>query len=106
MRVLVITTDPAFFTVAHGLAGAMGYVATRVTALGTMPAPAPDDLVVLDFGRLPPGELPPTDLLRTVVFVGAADEPMARARAASFGAVYARASLATELPRLIADFAV
>jgi len=103
MRLLIVTADPAFFTVARGIAGAMGHNAIRAH---DGDAANPADLLLIDAAR-PPGELPQvTDPMRTVVCVGGEDEAAQRAAAGRLGTLVARRDLASELPRLIADFAL
>jgi hypothetical protein len=104
--VCVMTGDLIFFSAVEGVAGAMGHRARQVTAPDAIGTPG---LVVLDFASLPvefAALRPVVDPLRAAAFIPHVDvAAFATARASGLAHVHRRAALATELPRILAEYA-
>lgn len=106
MDVCVLSKDLMFFSAVEGVAGAMGHPARQVESIDAIGEPG---LLIVDLGSLDaePGDVALAfDPMRTAVFaphvkVGA----FTGSRAAGIAHVYRRGALATELPRLLAEYA-
>lgn len=106
MDVCVLTADPGFFTVVHGLAGAMHHRAHRLDE-GT--SPLPGSLLVVDAHT--PGTHAAAagftfDPVYAVAFAPLGTAAERDVRRAGISRVFARSTLADELPRLFNEFAV
>ena len=102
----VLTSDPGFFTVVHGLGGATGHRAFNASdgEMRTIPATA---LFIVDGHTAAEAIGGYTfDTTRTVGFIPAAGDPQGRLRTAGVARAFPRGTLADELPRLFAEFAV
>lgn len=106
MDVCVLSKDLMFFSAVEGVAGAMGHRARQVETTEEVGAP---DLLVVDLGSLeaePQAIASAFDPMRTAVFAPHVKaEAFTGSRAAGIAHVYRRGALATELPRLLAEYA-
>ncbi len=94
-----------FFTAVEGIAGAMGHRARQAESLGEVGQPA---LLIADFASMTTdiaGLAAAFDPLRTIVFAPHVQvEAFTGARAHGIAGVFRRGALATELPRLLAEY--
>lgn len=106
MDVCVLSRDLMFFTAAEGVIGAMGHRVRQAEELSAIGTP---DVLVADFASSPVevGALAGAfDPLRTAIFTPHERvEVFTGARANGIAHVYRRGALATQLPRLLADYA-
>ena len=106
MDVCVLSRDLMFFTAVEGVAGATGHRARQAETLAEIGAP---DVLIADFAfdRFDVGEVAAAaDPLRTAIFAPHGKvEVFTGARANGIAHVYRRGALATELPRLLAEYA-
>jgi hypothetical protein len=107
MDVCVLSRDLMFYTAAEGIAGAMGHTvrqAERVEEIGAA------DLLVADFVSFPSditALAEAFDPLRIAIFTPHERVEVFRGgRAAGIAHVYRRGALASELPRLLREYAV
>lgn len=106
MDIYVLTTDPGFFTVVHGLGGATGHRAFNASDADSRAIPA-DALFIVDAHTASESVGVYTfEITRAVGFIPAAGDPEGRLRRAGVARTFARGTLADELPRLFAEFAV
>lgn len=107
MDVCVLSRDLMFFTAVEGVAGAMGHTARQAETLDSIGAPA---LLIADFvsTAVDIAELARQfDPLRTVIFAPHERvEVFTGARAHGIAGVFRRGALPTELPRLLAEYAL
>ncbi len=105
--VCVLSRDLMFFTAVEGVAGAMGHRARQAESLREVGAP---DVLIADFASDAfdmSAVAAISDPLRTAIFAPhGKTEVFTGARANGIGHVYRRGALATELPRLLAEYAV
>ncbi len=106
MDIYVLTSDPGFFTVVHGLGGATGNRALNASEQGSNVIPA-DALFIVD-GHTAAASVGAYsfDITRAVGFIPAAGDPEGQLRTAGVARTFSRGTLAEELPRLFAEFAV
>ncbi len=106
MDVCVLSRDLMFYSAVEGVALAMGHRARQIELPSDIGAP---DLLIADFASLTMDvtELAAAvDPLRTVIFAPHGRvEVFSGARAAGIAHVYRRGALATELPRLLTEYA-
>ena len=106
MNLCVLSRDLMFYTAVEGVAGAMGHRARLLEQLTEIGAP---DLLVADFGSVTTdmAELAASaDPMRIVIFTPHVRvEVFSAARASGIANVYRRGALATELPRLLSEYA-
>jgi len=106
MDVCVLSKDLMFYSAVEGVAGAMGHRARQVESIDAIAEAA---LLIVDLGSLEaePAEIATAfDPLRTAVFAPHVKvEAFTGSRAAGIAHVYRRGALATELPRLLAEYA-
>jgi hypothetical protein len=107
MDVCVLSKDLIFFSAVDGVAGAMGHKARQAESLETIGTP---DILIADFvspavdvAALATG----FDPLRTAIFTPHERvDVFAAARANGIAHVHRRGALATELPRILTEYAV
>lgn len=106
MEIYVLTSDPGFFTVVHGLGGATGNRAFDASLLESQQIPA-DALFIVD-GHTAAAAVGAYsfDITRAVGFLPSAGDAEGRLRKAGVARTFSRGTLAEELPRLFAEFAV
>lgn len=106
MDVCVLSRDLMFFTAVEGVAGAMGHQARQAETLAAVGGPA---ILIADFVSTPidiDALAAAFDPLRTAIFVPHERvEVFTKARACGIANVYRRGALATELPRLLGEYA-
>lgn len=106
MDICVLSNDLIFFSAVEGVAGAMGHHARQVGALEETGTPA---VLIADFvsAAIEVSALANTfDPLRTVIFTPHERvEVFTSARAYGIAHVYRRGALATELPRILREYA-
>jgi hypothetical protein len=106
MDVCVLSRDLMFFTAVEGVAGAMGHRARQAETLADVGAP---DVLIADFAfdGFDVGAVAAAgDPLRTAIFAPHGKvEVFTGAHANGIAHVYRRGALATELPRLLAEYA-
>lgn len=106
MDVCVLSKDLMFFSAVEGVAGAMCHRARQVEAIEEVGEPG---LLIVDLGSIdaePLAIAEAFDPMRTAVFAPHVKvEAFTGARAAGIAHVYRRGALATELPRLLAEYA-
>ena len=102
----MVTGDAIFFSAVQGVTGAMGHAVRQATGADQL---GEAQLVILDFANLPlpVGALPTSfDPLRAAAFIPQADAAAFNtARAYGIAHVHRRGALATELPRIVAEYA-
>lgn len=107
MDVCVLSRDLMFFTAVEGVAGAMGHTARQAETLASVGAP---DLLIADFVSTAVDIVEMAqafDPLRTVIFAPHERvEVFTGARAHGIAGVFRRGALPTELPRLLAEYAL
>lgn len=106
VEIYVLTSDPGFFTVVHGLGGATGHAAFNASDRESRVVPAKALFIVDGHTAAEAVGAYTFDTTRTVGFIPAAGDPGGRLRAAGVARSFPRATLAEELPRLFAEFAV
>ncbi len=106
MDVCVLSKDLMFFSAVEGAAGAMGHRGRQVESIEEVGEPG---LLIVDLGSLdaePQAIAEGFDPLRTAVFAPHVKvDAFTGSRAAGIAHVYRRGALATELPRLLAEYA-
>ncbi len=104
--VCVLSRDLMFFTAVEGVAGALGHRPRHAESLGDIQSP---DLLIVDFGSASfdvAALAAAFDPLRTAIFTPhVRTDVFTAARAHGIAHVYRRGALATELPRLMAEYA-
>jgi hypothetical protein len=107
MDVCVLTGDLMFFTAVEGVAGAMGHVARQVETLDGIGQP---DVLFVDMSTARMGVsaiAAAFEPLRTAIFTPHERvDVFTAARAHGIAHVHRRGALASELPRIIAEYAV
>lgn len=106
MDVCVLSRDLMFFSAVEGVAGAMGHRTRQAEDLGSVGTP---DVLIADYVSFPvdiTALVATADPLRTAIFTPHERvEVFTGARANGIAHVYRRGALATELPRLLAEYA-
>lgn len=105
MDICVLSRDLMFFTAAEGVIGAMGHRARQAEELSAIGTP---DVLIADYASLPVDIVALAtafEPLRTAIFTPHERvEVFTGARANRIAHVYRRGALATELPRLLAEY--